>query len=149
MSLTDLIYSKTGIRIGLDNVGGDIEAQTIIASLLVLVAKSDGGVSPDEILRMVEMLRKRFRLRSGEALHLITQASSELATHSNLDEILVSVNDTLTLAQKEDLLQMVLSTISADSRKDAGEMKILAALVNGLEIPDKIMNKVYERYFEN
>jgi uncharacterized tellurite resistance protein B-like protein len=149
MSLVDLIYSKTGISIGLDSVTADIEAQTLIASLLALVAKSDGGISPDETLRMVQLLRSRFQLREGEALNMITRASDELATHTSLDEILVSVNDNLALAQKEDLMLMVLSVISADNQKDAAEMKLLAALIEGLKIPDKIMNKVYEQYFED
>lgn len=149
MSLADLIYSKTGISIGLDSIAGDIEAQTLIASLLALVAKSDGGISPDETLRMVRLLRNRFQLMPGEALNMITRAADELAVHTNLDEILVSANDSLTLAQKEDLMLMVLSVISADNQKEAGEMKLLAALIEGLKMPDKIMNKVYERYFEN
>jgi uncharacterized tellurite resistance protein B-like protein len=149
MSLLDLIYSKTGVRIGTDNFVGDNDAQTLIASLLALVAKSDGGISPDESLRMVELLRSRFRLRSGEALHMVTHAAHELATHDNLDEILVAVNDELTLAQKEDLMLMVLSVIAADKQKDAGEIDLLAALIEGLRIPDNVMNKVYERYFED
>jgi uncharacterized tellurite resistance protein B-like protein len=149
MSLADLIYSKTGIRIGLDSVSGDIEEQTLIASLMVLVAKSDGGISPDESLRMVELLRKRFQLAPGEALHIITQASGDLANQSNLDEILVSVNDALTLAQKEDLMLMVLSVISADNQKEAGEMKLLAALIERLNLPDKLMETVYDRYFKH
>ncbi len=148
MSLVDLIYAKTGIRIGLDSIAGDIEAQTLIASLLALVAKSDGGVSPDESLRRVELLRSRFQLRPGEALHMITRASDELAAHTDLDEILDSVNNNLSLAQKEDLMLMVLSVISADNQKDAGEMKLLAAVTEGLKIPDTVMNKVYKRYFE-
>ena len=149
MSLADLIYSKTGFRIGLDSIAGDIDAQTLIASLLALVAKSDGGVSPDESLRMVRLLRSRFQLRPGEALNLITRASDELAAHTNLDEILVSVNESLALAQKEDLMLMVLRVISADNEKDAGEMKLLATLIEGLQMPDEIMNNVYERYFED
>ncbi len=149
MSLVDLIYSKTRINIGLDSVTADIEAQTLIASLLALVEKSDGGISPDETLRMVQLLRSRFQLREGEALNMITRASDELATHTSLDEILASVNDNLALAQKEDLMLMVLSVISADNQKDAAEMKLLAALIEGLKIPDKIMNKVYEQYFED
>jgi len=149
MSLVDLIYSKTGISVGPESIAGDIEAQTLIASLLALVAKSDGGISPDESLRMVRLLRSRFQLMPGEALNMITRASDELATHTDLDEILVSVNDSLTLAQKEDLMLMVLSVISADNQKDAGEMKLLSALIEGLKIPDKVMNNVYDRYFGN
>ena len=149
MSLVDLIYSKTGISVGPESIAGDIEAQTLIASLLALVAKSDGGISPDESLRMVRLLRSRFQLMPGEALNMITRASDELATHTDLDEILVSVNDSLTLAQKEDLMLMVLSVISADNQKDAGELKLLAALIEGLKMPDNIMNNVYGRYFGN
>jgi len=149
MSLVDLIYSKTGISIGPESIAGDIEAQTLIASLLALVAKSDGGISPDETLRMVRLLRSRFQLKPGEALNMITRASDELAAHTNIDEILVSVNNSLTLTQKEDLMLMVLSVISADNQKDAGEMKLLAALIEGLKIPDNIMNNVYGRYFGN
>ena len=149
MSLVDLIYAKTGISIGLDRATSNLEAQTLIASLLTLVAKSDGGISPDESLRMVQLLRSRFQLRAGEALDMITRASDELATHQSLDEILVSVNENLALAQKEDLMLMVLKVISADNQKDAGEMTLLAALIEGLKIPDNIMNKVYEQYFED
>jgi uncharacterized tellurite resistance protein B-like protein len=134
MSLADLIYSKTGISIGPESIAGDSEAQTLIASLLALVAKSDGGISPDENLRMVRLLRSRFQLKPGEALNMITRASEELATP---------------LAQKEDLMLMVLSVISADNQKDAGEMKLLAALIEGLKMPDNVMNNVYGRYFGN
>lgn len=80
---------------------------------------------------------------------MIARASDELAAHTDLDEIMVAVNDKLALAQKEDLMLMVLSVISADNQKDAAEMKLLAALIEGLNMPDKVMNKVYERYFED
>ena len=43
---------------------------------------------------------------------------------------------------------MVLSVIAADNQKDAGEMKLLVALIDGLKMPDQIMQKVYERYFD-
>ncbi|MCZ6827166.1 MAG: TerB family tellurite resistance protein [Gammaproteobacteria bacterium] len=149
MSLADLIYSKSGIRIGLDSATVDHEAQTLITSLLALVAKSDGGISLDESLRMVELLRNRFQLMPGEALNMIARASDELSAHTELDEIMVTVTDNLAPAQKEDLMLIVLSVISADNQKDAAEMKLLAALTEGLKIPDKVMNKVYERYFED
>ena len=80
---------------------------------------------------------------------MITRAADELAAHTGLDEILVSVNDSLTLAQKEDLMLMVLSVISADNQKDAGEIKLLAALIEGFKMPDNVMNNVYGRYFGN
>ena len=53
MSLTDLIYAKTGIRIGAEKSGADHELQMLIAALLVLVAKSDGGHIPDKTMSVV------------------------------------------------------------------------------------------------
>lgn len=148
MSLTDLIYAKTGMRISVDDMNTDHDSQMLITALLVLVARSDGGISPDESLRTVELLRSRFGVRPGEALNLISRASDELAHHEDLDRILSSATEKLSAAHKEDLMLMVLNVISADSRKDAAEMKLLVTLMEGLEISDKTMHKVYERYFE-
>jgi uncharacterized tellurite resistance protein B-like protein len=149
MKLTDLIYAKTGFTIDLSSLAGDLDAQTLVASLITLVAKSDGGISLDETARMVEMLRQRFPLDRGEALSLITRAADELSADSHLDEILAEVNDKLALPHKEELMLMVLHVISADNEKDAGEMKLLAALIDGLKIPDNIMDRVYARYFKD
>jgi uncharacterized tellurite resistance protein B-like protein len=149
MKLTDLIYAKTGFTIDLPSLASDLDAQTLVASLITLVAKSDGGISLDETARMVEMLRQRFPLGRVEALSLITRAADELSADSHLDEILGEVNDTLALPHKEELMLMVLHVISADNEKDAGEMKLLAALIDGLKIPDNIMERVYARYFKD
>lgn len=149
MKLTDLIYAKTGFTIDLPSLASDLDAQTLVASLITLVAKSDGGISLDETVRMVEMLRQRFPLEPGEALSLVTRAADELSADSHLDEILAEVNASLALPHKEDLMLMVLHVISADNEKDAGEMKLLAALIDGLKIPNNIMERVYTRYFKD
>jgi len=149
MKLTDLIYAKTGFTIDLPSLASDLDAQTLVASLITLVAKSDGGISLDETARMVEMLRQRFPLDRGEALSLVTRAADELSADSHLDEILAEVNDKLALPHKEELMLMVLHVISADNEKDAGEMKLLAALIDGLKIPDNVMDRVYTRYFKD
>ena len=142
------IYARTGIAFDLPSMASDLDAQALVASLITLVAKSDGGISPDEIVRMVEMLRQRFPLEPAEALSLITRTAEELSTDSHLDEILREVNDTLALPHKEELMLMVLNVIAADNQKDAEEMKLLGALIDGLKIPNKIMQDVYARYFE-
>lgn len=148
MKLTDLIYAKTGISFDMPSLATDLDAQTLVAGLITLVAKSDGGISPDESVRMVELLRQRFPLEAGEALNLITRAAHDLSEDSHLDEILREANDTLALPQKEELMLMVLEVIAADSEKHAAEMALLDALISGLNIPDKIVQDVYARYFE-
>ena len=148
MKLTDLIYAKTGFTFDLPSLAADVGAQDLVASMITLVAKSDGGISPDETVRMVEMLGQRFALEAPEALKLITRAANELSSDSHLDEILQEINDNMPLPHKEEMMLMVLHVISADNEKDAGEMKLLAALIEGLKIPDNIMSDVYDRYFK-
>ena len=148
MKLKDLIYAKTGIAIDLGSLASDPNGQTLIASLMALVAKSDGGVSPDEMTRMVELLRDRFGLQPGEALNMITRAIDDVAHTIKLDELLRSVNDDLALQHKEELLLMLLHVIAADDQKDVAEMKFLSAVVDGLKVPEKIMANVYARYFD-
>lgn len=149
MSITDLIYAKTGIAVDLPSLVNDPDARRLVASLMALVASSDGDMSPYEIARMVEMLRERFHLKTGEALDLVTRATEELVEYSRTDELLEEVNRELALPHKEDLMLMVLGVIAADSQKAAEEIKLLAALIDGLNMPDNIMEKVYTRYFRN
>jgi uncharacterized tellurite resistance protein B-like protein len=101
MSLLDLIIEKTAVRTASDSVAGDSEAQILIASLLALVAKSDGGISPDENMRIVNLLCKRFGLSPGEALDLVARAADELPSHGQLDEVVDSVNEVLSRSQKD------------------------------------------------
>lgn len=42
---------------------------------------------------------------------------------------------------------MVLHTIARDNIRDAQEMSSLSALIDGLNIRDKIMDEAYARYF--
>jgi hypothetical protein len=54
----------------------------------------------------------------------------------------------LTRTQKEELMFMVLCVIAADDQKDAGEMKLLAKLIDGLRLSDQFMQKIYDRNFD-
>ena len=148
MSLLDLIIEKTGVGTASDSVADDSDAQLLIASLLALVATSDGGISHDENMRMVNLLSKRFGLSGGEASDLVARAVENHPSHDQLDEVVASVNEELTRSQKEDLMFMVLCVIAADNQKDAGEMELLHKLVDTFRLPDATMQKMYEGNFD-
>lgn len=148
MSLLDLIIEKTGVRTASDSVAGDSEAQLLIASLLALVAKSDGGISPSEETRMANLLSKRFGLRPDEVSDLIARATEEFPNHDQLDEVVDSLNDALSRTQKESLMFMVLCVIAADNQKDAREMQLLNKLVDTFRLPDATMQKMYDGNFD-
>lgn len=149
MKLIDLVYAKTGISVDLDSLADDREGQALVASLLALVARSDGDISREETMRMVELLRSRFHLGAEEALGLVSRAANEFGSSAELDGLVANINDELSLPQKEQLLNIVLHVIAADDRKDAAEMQLMADLVDGLKIPDNILEKVYASYFRD
>jgi len=96
----------------------------------------------------VNLLSKRFKLGSGEALDLVARAADEVSGHEQLDEVVDSVNELLSRPQKEDLMFMILCVIAADDQKDAGEIKLLAKLVDSFRLPDAVMQKMYEENFD-
>jgi uncharacterized tellurite resistance protein B-like protein len=148
MSLLDLIIEKTGVRTASNSVAADSGAQVLIASLLALVASSDGGISPDENMRIVNLLGKRFGLSAGEASDLVARALENHPSHDQVDEVLDSVNAVLSRSQKEDLMFMVLCVIAADNKKDVAEMELLNKLVDTFRLPDATMQKMYEGNFD-
>ena len=133
MSLAELLKDKAGIRISSAGSAIKHDSQVLIAGLLVVVATCDGGVSTEEGLRMVQLLRRRFDISPGEAVSLLNRAADELALHGDLDDIVSIANESLVKAQKEDLMTMVLEVIAADNRKEAAEMRLLATLIERLE----------------
>ena len=149
MGLIDIIKQKTGRDGACQRLVDDPAGQALVASIMVVAANSDGGISPDENLRMVQLLREGFGLNPGEALELVTRLADTSATTNDLDELLATANQEFSTAAKENLVSMVLQVIAADQEKSPGEIKLLANLVEGLRLSEKSMESVYARYFRS
>ncbi len=149
MGLRDIILKLTGLSDSRKHLVDSIASPDLVAATLVILAKSDGGISPDENLRMVQLLREKYRLQPGEALELITRVAASDTTVEDSAALLASVNNEFSSADKEELLLMALKVIAADREKDAGEMEFLATLVEELRVDDETMDAVYSRYFES
>lgn len=148
MGLRDFIIEMFGLSESRQFLVDNVVSPDLIASVLVVFAKSDGGISPEENLRMVQLLRQRHGLQPGAALELITRLAGTSIAHNDFERLLESANQEFSVAEKEELVLMVLKVIAADREKDADEMKLLSTLVEGLHISDKVMASVYERYFD-
>lgn len=149
MGLIDIIKQKTGQDGAWQRLVDDTAGQALVASIMVVAANSDGGISPEENLRMVQQLREGFGLKPGEALELVTRLADTSATTHDLDALLETVNQEFSTAAKEHLMSMVLQVIAADKEKSPGEIKLLATLVEGLGLSEKSMETVYARYFRS
>lgn len=147
MGLKDIIMGLAGLSDSRQHLIDNIASPDLVAAVLVVFAKSDGGISPEENLRMVKLLRETYGFQPGEALELVTRIADTRAAAHDLEMLLDSVNDEFSRAEKEELMLMVLKVIAADREKDAGEMALLEMLVAGLQIPDTTLQRVYDRYF--
>lgn len=147
MGLIDIIKQKTGRAGAWQRLVDDPAGQALVASIMVVAANSDGGISPDENLRMVQLLREGFGLSPGEALELVTRLADTGANAIDMDELVNSVNQEFSGAEKEELILMVLKVISADRKKDAAEMQLLTTLADDLQISEKNLESAYSRYF--
>jgi uncharacterized tellurite resistance protein B-like protein len=147
MGILDVIREKAGWS----DAGGLLprgrEAEETVAALMVLVAASDGGISPEENLRMVQLLQQRLGLSSVDALDLVTDIAGRVDPDTDAKRLTGELNRELSPKAKQQLMLMILEVIAADDEKDAGELRLLNELVDGLGITGESMDEVYERYF--
>lgn len=148
MRLKDIIRDRLGAAFSggslLDQPGSDVA----VASIMVLVARSDGGVSLDEGIRIQELLKDRFGLTSHDAQTLILRVSDRMQKGGDhASKLIGTLSREISTSDKEELMLLVLEVIAADNRKDTAELELLARLVDDLEVPDAAMDRAYARYF--
>ena len=146
--IKDLIYATTGIDLSSGDAPVDLNAQIAVASLMVVAANSDGSIDSKETVKMVEALCSRFSMTSTVALDLITRAIDDQLVQNDPSKLFDELNERLQLKQKEELVLMLLEVISADGEKDASELSVLDRTVSALQISEKQLSRIYERYFE-
>ena len=146
MGLLDVIRERLGWSADESLVHGR-QAGEAVASVMVLAAASDGGISPEENLRMVQLLQDRLGLSSVDALALITDISGRIRADTDTRRLIESLNRELSAEGKQELMFMILEIIAADDEKSAGEMRLLNELVEGMDISREAMDEVYARYF--
>lgn len=146
--IKDLIYATTGIDLSSGDAPVDLNAQIAVASLMVVAANSDGSIDGKETVKMVEALCSRFSMTPTVALDLITRAIDDQLVQSDPSKLFDELNHHLQLKQKEELVLMLLEVISADGEKDASELSVLDRTVSALQISEKQLSRIYQRYFE-
>jgi uncharacterized tellurite resistance protein B-like protein len=132
-----------------DPVLGSREGAEMVASIMVLAAMSDGGVSAEENLRMVQLLRRRFGLSPVDAFALVSDIPDRVQNRADVQRLIEALRQELSPQGKEEVMMMVLDIIAVDHEKDPGEMNLLSRLIDALEIPEASMSVVYGRYFES
>ena len=144
--ISDYIYTKFGVTVGLDAITKDTDGQALMASILVLAAQSDGASSPVEFAKKVDMISDKFKTGKEHSIQQLVKAAKHISKLDDGGVLIEAANTDLSLSYKEDLMVMVLHVIAADEKEAPGEMELLGRLIEGLQIPDEIMDRVYARY---
>lgn len=122
------------------------ESQSLVAALLVFVAKGDGTISDMETDKMLALVEEELCLPTADALALLTDALSDFDDKIDLDN-LRELSSILSDQDKEDIVLMLLKVIAADGRKDAEEMDKLNIAADVVGISPEVMHRAYDRYF--
>lgn len=148
MGLTAILREKIGSSGARDPLLASREGVEMVASIMVVAALSDGGISAEENLRMVQLLRSRFGLSSVDALALVRDIPERLQTEADVARLIAALKKDLSARGRQELMMMVLEIIAVDREKEAGEMTLLSRLIDALEVSEESMSEVYRRYFE-
>ena len=147
--ISDYLYSTFGMTMNLDTVTDDARGQALMASILLLAAQSDGSISSVESAELARLISDKFATSDEESIQLAAESTQRIPELSSTNDLIEAANRGLPLAKKEDLMVMVLQIIAADERKAPGELELLDKLVDGLDLPVHVMDRVYSRYFED
>ena len=147
--ISDFLYATFGLTMKQDSPGNDASGQVLMASILLLAAQSDGSISPAESAELQRLINDKFANSDEESIQVAADSSQRIPEFASAAELIDIANRVLPLPQKEELLVMVLQIIAADERKEPGELELLDKLVDGLEIPGTLMDRVYSRYFKD
>jgi uncharacterized tellurite resistance protein B-like protein len=110
------------------------DARFLISTLLIYVAKGDGGISELESGRMVELLSSKMHIRGGEALEHLSTAIMALSNDKDIVKRLQDVGRGLSSTEKDEVFTMMLDVTMVDGIQDAGEIEAikLAGQILGL-----------------
>jgi len=147
--ISDFLYATFGITLNRDSPRADANGEVLMASILLLAAQSDGSISPAESAELQRLINDKFANSDEESIQVGADSSQRIPEFASAAELIDIANRVLPLPQKEELLVMVLQIIAADERKEPGELELLDKLVDGLEIPGTLMDRVYSRYFKD
>ena len=123
------------------------DSQSLIATLLVFVAKGDGTISGMETDQMLALVEQHMGLHSAEALALLTESMAGLADDPDLGK-LSGHGRAFSDSDKEDIVFMLLNVIAADGRQDAEEMDKLNIAADMIGVSPEIMHRAFDKYFE-
>jgi uncharacterized tellurite resistance protein B-like protein len=102
------------------------DARFLVSTLLVYVAKSDGSISDIESNSMIDLLVTQLRISRPEALERLSRAIMVLSNDEEIGEKLRNISQGLSVAEKNEVFDMILDVVAVDEKLDPGEFRAIA-----------------------
>jgi uncharacterized tellurite resistance protein B-like protein len=109
--------------------------QIATAALLVEVARTDGGVTPDERASVLRAVHRHFNLTADEAAALVDLAEQEVQQAADLYQFTSLVNRTFSPEQKERVVETMWTAAYADGDLSAHEQHVMRKVADLLYVP--------------
>lgn len=119
----------------------------LVAALLLVVARGNGQIEPEESSQIIDLLEEHFNLAGAESLELISRAMSEMDDKPPLIDLLMDLAPTLSGKEKEEIALMGLKVVAADGRHDFAEMEKYNEAMAAMGISPEIVHRAFDRYF--
>ncbi|MBV6633732.1 MAG: TerB family tellurite resistance protein [Alphaproteobacteria bacterium] len=116
-------------------VGEFEDTQMASAILLVNAAKMDGRMSEAERQAVLGNLRIKFGLQKDGAEQLMGAAEKKTEDHVNLYDVADTLEEGMSLRQRQELMAMMRDVVLSDGHLDPLEQALLAQMGNMLNVP--------------
>ncbi|MEO0392948.1 MAG: TerB family tellurite resistance protein [Pseudomonadota bacterium] len=111
------------------------DVQLAAAMLLVNAAKMDGHMSEPQRQAVLGNLRRKFSLQDEQAEELMDQAKTKNAQDASLYKVAETLEDGMSLRQRQELMGMVRDVVFSDGEIDPLEQALLGQMASMLNVP--------------
>ncbi len=111
------------------------DVQLAAAMLLVNAAKMDGHMSEPQRQAVLGNLRRKFSLQDEQAEDLMDAAKSKNAQDASLYKVAETLEDGMSLRQRQELMGMVRDVVFSDGEVDPLEQALLGQMASILNVP--------------
>lgn len=119
---------------GIENEDREVKLRTATCVVLLEAATADNNFSPEERMKVIQILQQRFHMSDAEVRELIDESARARENATDLWYFTNLINENLANEEKYDLMELVWEVIYSDGMLDKFENYIAHKLFNMLRI---------------
>ncbi len=133
--LREILFGKSGDDRRFDSLekNEDLKVQIATCALFLEIAKADGEISEDEMLKLVEVMKSTFEIEDEFIEELIELTKADLKKSVSIYEFTSKINETFTQEEKNKILVDLWRLIYVDESLDKYEDFMIKRIAGNLK----------------